>query len=124
MIVIDSSGWIAFFGGQPLAKAYAPYVRRRDVVVPTVVLYEVYKVVKRDLSEDMALLVTASMMEREVVPLAGELALDAAEISLAHGLAMADAIVYATAQAHGATVVTSDRHFRDLPDVGYLPRSA
>jgi predicted nucleic acid-binding protein len=44
------------------------------------------------------------------------LALEAADVSLEHGLAMADSIVYATARRHGAKVVTGDADFDGLPD--------
>ena len=44
------------------------------------------------------------------------LALEAADLSLAHGLAMADSLVYATARRFGATLVTSDSDFEGLPD--------
>ncbi|HEV2054340.1 MAG TPA: type II toxin-antitoxin system VapC family toxin [Methylomirabilota bacterium] len=39
-----------------------------------------------------------------------------AVLSLAHGLAMADSLVYATAQRFGATLVTGDSDFEGLPD--------
>jgi predicted nucleic acid-binding protein len=55
------------------------------------VLYEVYKHVRRLL---------------QLVPLTEQLALAAADLSLEYKLAMADAIVLATAQAHDAQVVT------------------
>jgi predicted nucleic acid-binding protein len=35
---------------------------------------------------------------------------------------VADAIVYSAAQAHDATLVTSDEHFANLPGVKYLPK--
>jgi PIN domain. len=38
------------------------------------------------------------------------------DLSLAHGLAMADSIVYATARRHGATLVTADADFDGLAD--------
>ena len=44
------------------------------------------------------------------------LALEAADISLAYGLAMADSLVYATARRHGARLVTADADFQGLPD--------
>lgn len=43
------------------------------------------------------------------------LALEAADVSLRFGLAMADSLVYATAQQHGATLVTGDSDFDGLP---------
>lgn len=44
------------------------------------------------------------------------LALEAADISLAHGLAMADSLVYATAHRYGARLLTADVDFEGLPD--------
>ena len=58
-----------------------------------------------------------------VVPLDTALALAAAEVSAHHGLAMADAIVYATAQAHDADVLTCDAHFGGLPGVTLIPKT-
>jgi predicted nucleic acid-binding protein len=75
----------------------------------------VYKVVRRDLSEERAIEAVAAMHRAEVVVLDESLAIEAADLSLAHGLAMADAVVYATALRHGATLVTGDSDFDGLP---------
>ncbi|MSO76410.1 MAG: type II toxin-antitoxin system VapC family toxin [Alphaproteobacteria bacterium] len=40
-----------------------------------------------------------------------------------HRLATADAIVLATALAHGADLLTCDRHFEGLPGVLFVPRT-
>ena len=42
------------------------------------------------------------------------LALEAADLSLTHGLAMADSLVYATARRFGATLITGDVDFEGL----------
>jgi predicted nucleic acid-binding protein len=52
--------------------------------------------------------VTLSSKYQLVLP-RESIALEAADISLAHGLAMADSLVYATARRHGATLVTPTR---------------
>ena len=44
----------------------------------------------------------------------------AADLSLRHGLAMADAIVYATAKDQEAEVVTGDADLKNLPGVVYV----
>jgi predicted nucleic acid-binding protein len=51
------------------------------------------------------------------VPVDETLALEAADLSLELGLAMADAIVLATARRHEATLVTSDADFEGLESV-------
>jgi len=80
-------------------------------------VYEVYKVVRRDLSEERALAAVAALRRATIVPVDESLALEAADVALERGLAMADAIVFATAQRHGATLVTGDSDFDGLPDV-------
>lgn len=55
-----------------------------------------------------------------MIPLSSDLALSSADVGLCHGLATADAIVYATALSTQAELVTHDAHFRDLPGVAYL----
>jgi predicted nucleic acid-binding protein len=52
-----------------------------------------------------------------VVPLDESLALAAADVSLEHGLAMADAIIYPTAARHRAEIITVDADLGGLPGV-------
>ena len=104
----------------PLAGTYAQHVKRpNNVLTPTIVLYEVYKIVKRQHSEEDALTAVAQMGKTHVVPLNDTIALTAADASLTYQLAMADAIVYATALLHKAKLVTSDADLSSLPGVVY-----
>lgn len=120
-VLVDSSGWIEYVAAGPLADRFAPYFGRSDqIITPTIVLYEVYKKVKRERGEEMALLVAGRLNATRIVPLTSSIALLAADLSLRHGLAMADAIVYATAMDQNATLVTSDADLKDLPEVVYM----
>lgn len=122
-ILVDSSGWIEFFAGGALADRYASHINRATTIVTSaVVLYEVYKKIKRERGEETALLAAGRLSATEVVPLSASLALLAADFSLAHGLAMADAIVYATAHDQDAQLLTSDADMKDLPGVVYLEK--
>lgn len=123
MLLVDSSGWLEFFMEGPLASTYAQYLKHpNDVLTPTIVLYEVYKVIKRQRSEEEALTATAQMGKTQLVPLNDTIALTAADASLTYQLAMADAIVYATALTHKAKLVTSDMDLASLPGVVYLKK--
>jgi predicted nucleic acid-binding protein len=118
---MDSSGWIEFFTGGPLAERYAAYLTpRHDIITPTIVLYEVYKKIKREKGEETALLFTGRLSATHVVQLTESIAYLAADFSMRHGLAMADAIVYATAKDQEADVVTGDADLKDLPGVVYI----
>lgn len=123
MTVIDSSGWIEFFTDGPLADEYAKRLRNlAAIVMPVIVLYEVYKRLKRDLSEDDALVAVSAMQRTRVVPITGEVALTAADLSIEHGLAMADAMILATAKLFRAELITSDGDFERIAGVTYLPK--
>jgi predicted nucleic acid-binding protein len=73
-------------------------------------------VVRRDTSEERALEAVSALRRGMIVPVDESLALEAADVALTRGLAMADAIVFATAQRHQATLVTGDADFEGLPD--------
>ncbi len=68
----------------------------------------------------MALEAQAYMSETHLAALDNSLALKAADISLKKGLAMADSIIYATAEEYQAMLITSDKHFAGLPRVEIL----
>ena len=124
MNLVDSSGWLEFFTDGPLALKYFHYLEKLpDVVAPTLVIYEVYKRIKKERSEEEALLAIAHMGKAKIVDLDDTLALSAADISLKYNLSMADAIIYATALQENAKLVTSDVHFYQLNNVIFLKKA-
>jgi len=123
MNVIDSSAWLEFFADGPNAAEFAQPLGERDsLIVPTITIYEVFKVVCRQRGEDAALQAAALMQQGRVVELTPSLAMVAARTSMELGLPMADSIILATARLHDALLWTQDEHFRDLPGVRYFPR--
>ena len=120
MRVIDSSGWIEYFTNGPVADFYEPHITAPDILTPSIVLYEVYKLIRREGTEEQALIAAAQLQNTTIVELDASLALEAAEISLTHHLAMADAIVYATALRFEAELFTSDTDLKALPGVTYI----
>ncbi len=118
LFLVDSSGWIEFLGDGPLADKFAPYFEREErLIVPAIVLYEVYKKLLSAGSSAAADRFLSAALRSRVAPVDERLALVAARISLDRRLAMADAMIYATALNAGAHLVTSDAHFQGLPDV-------
>jgi toxin FitB len=116
--LIDSSAWLEYLSQDVDAAKFAPYIES-DVptLVPTIVLYEVVKVLMRERGKIVADRFISEALRRVVEPLDEGLALAAAHVSNETKLAMADAIVYATAQARQAQLVTGDAAFRGLPGV-------
>jgi len=123
MNVVDSSGWLEFFANGPNAGNFAlPLADRTTLVVPTITIYEVFKVVCRQRGADSALQAAALMQQGKSVMLSPSQAMVAAQTSIETGLPMADSIILATARLHKAILWTQDEHFRGLPDVRYFPR--
>jgi predicted nucleic acid-binding protein len=117
-MVLDSSGWLEFFADGPYADEFASRLRQpTSVITPTVAIYEVYKWIKRERSEEEAVQAVATMKKTRIVDLTEEIALSAADLSLAHGLPMADSMMLAAARAHRAELVTTDAGFDGIPGV-------
>jgi predicted nucleic acid-binding protein len=118
LMVVDSSGWVAYLGDGPQAEAFGVYLEREEsLVVPTIVIYEVVKKLKLTSSETVVHRFLSQAYRGRQMELDAAIAIAAAQISVRHRLAMADAIIYATAESAGAQLVTSDTDFRDLPGV-------
>lgn len=121
MIVIDSSAWLHYFKDDTLAEVFASYAEGEEpILVPAVVIYEVYKTLRREISPDLADEAALHLSRLQVIPLDSDYALAAAETSLKHGLLFADSFIYAVAEIHEAKLITSDTHFAGLPGVEYV----
>jgi predicted nucleic acid-binding protein len=121
MNVVDSSGWLEYFTDGPKAGKFKPVIKdEAHLIIPTICLYEVFKVTLSRAGEDEALNVAGLMSFGHIADQDREIALAAGEISNRHKLPMADSIIYATAQANEATLWTQDEHFKDLPGVKFI----
>jgi len=121
MFLIDSSGWIEFFTNGPLASGYSKYLKDfTKIITPTIVLYEVYKKIKKERTEEDALLAVSLINKTSIMQLSESIALSAADLSLKYSLPMTDAIVYATALEKDCKVITSDTHFKGLERVIFI----
>ena len=120
MNVVDSSGWLEYFAGGSNAAFFAPPIEKtRELLVPVLCLYEVFKRVLVQRGEHDALQTAALMQQGRVVLLDPPLALDAARLGRDHGLPLADSIILATARAFDAVLWTQDADFKGLPQVRY-----
>ncbi|HEY2823834.1 MAG TPA: type II toxin-antitoxin system VapC family toxin [Candidatus Acidoferrum sp.] len=120
-VVIDSSGWLEYITGDQKADLFAPYFETDvRILVPVIVLYEVRKVLLRSFSETMADIFQSNALRHEVINIDEYIAMSAATLSLKYKLAMADALICATAQRYEAQLVTSDAHFDNVPGVTLL----
>lgn len=123
MNLVDSSGWLEYFADGPNAAFFAPPIEAtRELLVPTLSLYEVFKRVLQQRGEDQALQAVALMQQGQIVDLTATIALSAAKASIERRLPMADSMMLATAQAHGAVFWTQDADFDGVEGVKYVAR--
>lgn len=121
MNVVDSSAWIAFFTARPSAQHFIePIGEVGELVVPTIVLHEVYKFLLRNHDKQVALSAASHMRQGLLTPLDSALALDAAECGIKLKLPLVDSIIYSTARSLDATLWTMDADFEGLPGVRYF----
>ncbi len=121
MHIVDSCGWLEWLTDGNLAERYEQYLAEVDqILIPGVVLYEVYRIIKREVGEEKAILATRYMKQSTIIALDDNLAIKAADTALLRGPALADAMVYATAQMHESPLYTSDKDLKGLPLVQWM----
>lgn len=120
MNVVDSSAWLEYFVDGPNADFFSsPIEDVKNLVVPTISLYEVFKKVLAEKDEAEAFKTIAQMKQGQVVDLDEDIALSAARISIENRIPMADSIILATAKSHKATLWTQDDHFEEMAGVKF-----
>jgi predicted nucleic acid-binding protein len=125
MRLVDTSAWIEWLVASPTGVLVGSALPSREQwLVPTIVQLELAKWLTREVGEDKADQVMAFTETCVIADLDTAIALSAAELCARHRLATADAVIYATALAHGADVLTCDRHFEALPGIKLIPKSA
>jgi predicted nucleic acid-binding protein len=125
MRVVDSSAWIEWLSGSDLGRRLANEFPANDEwIVPTVIQYELKRWALRTRSDKQAAVALAFSKTLILYPLDSDLAIKAADMAAQHSLAMADAVIYATAMEAGADLLTCDAHFASLPGVVYFAKSS
>ncbi len=121
MNVVDSSGWLEYFGNGPNAAFFAePLLQVDELIVPAISVFEVFKRVLQQRGESSALQAAALMQQGRAVALDLQLAMAAAKLSCELKLPMADSIILATARQFNAVLWTQDADFDNLPGVRYV----
>ena len=90
--------------------------------MPTISIYEVFKVILREATENEALQAVAAMQKGQVIDLTASLAMSASKFSITYKLPMADSIILATAKEYNATLWTMDSDFKGIQGVKYFEK--
>ncbi|MDR1147712.1 MAG: type II toxin-antitoxin system VapC family toxin [Spirochaetaceae bacterium] len=123
MNIIDSSFWLEYFAGTDSGNIVSAIIEiTNDILIPAITLYEVFKKLLLETTEDDALFCIAHMKQGKIVNLNDELSLLASKLSIEFKLPMADSIIYATNLKYNCVLWTQDRHFSGLDFVRYFEK--
>lgn len=124
MNLVDSSGWLEYLSDGKNADSFStPLNDIENVIVPTICIYEVFKVVLREKGENEALQVVALMKQGNIIDLSFEISIQAARFSIDNKIPMADSIIYTTGKIYNAIIWTQDDDFKNLPGVKYFRKN-
>ncbi len=125
--VIDSYAWIEYFTGSILGEQIKSLIESSDEkITPTICLAEVYAKTLKVESQELAEKQRAFIKEKSSLAFLDEsIAVESARLNVrmkkeVDGWGLADSIVYATAIAKKADVVTGDEHFKKLKNVLFI----
>jgi predicted nucleic acid-binding protein len=132
MNLVDSCGWLEHFQGGSNQAFFAPILQdRAQLLVASLSIYEVCRRVLvlygsehgakggAAVGQQHAHLIYRAMSQLPVVQLDATGMYRAALAAQQHKLHLADAIIWQTAQQHGATLYTQDAALQGLPGVVY-----
>lgn len=123
MNIVDSSAWLEYFKGTKNAKHFAAAIEDFDnLLIPSIVLYEVFKKLNQVVGKQDALNALGQMQMAKIIGVHTNAALTAANFSMEHKLAMADALILAIAKQAGATLWTQDADFKGMDGVKYFKK--
>jgi toxin FitB len=123
MNVVDSSAWLEYFANGKNAEIFEPIILDiKNLKVPTITIYEVFKKVIQQKDETQGLRAIAIMQQGELIELTSEIALNAAKISMDLKLPMADSIILASTRQNDAILWTQDDDFKGIDGVKYFKK--
>ena len=121
--IVDTCGWLEYIADTKNSKNFEQAILdTNNLIVPTIIIYEVFKKICLDYCEDTALEVVAELKQGKVIEINETISIYAAKLSLEKKLPMADALIYATGLLYKATIYTQDNHFENLSGVKYFTK--
>ena len=124
MNILDSSAWLEVLtGGGNSQRFQHVVVEEKELLVPTIVIAEVWRFLVRDADTQTAQSAIGALFRCVIVDLDSATAMAAGDFSLKYKLPLADSLIYATAQSRKALLWTQDAHFEGLPDVKFFAKA-
>ena len=119
-MVVDTSIWLEIFFDGALKKSCEDILNGKDIIIPSVVIFELYRKIKKQITEDGAIAAVGSLSKYQIQNVDQEIAILAGDLSLEFDLGMADAMILAFAKANDTELLTLDNDFNSIPGVHIL----
>ena len=124
MNIVDTSLWIEYFAGTELDTSIISAIKKTGkLCIPVICLYEVRKKFLIDYGIEKANLAVEIMRIGKVIGIDSEIAILASDVSKQYKLPVADSLIYATAKIYTAEIYTQDKHFENMEQVRYFPKT-
>jgi toxin FitB len=121
MNIVDSCGWLEYFADGPNADFFSPPIEdTKNLLVPAICIFEVFKRVYQQRGEDAALQAVAIMHQGKILVVDDTCAIYAAKCSIEYKIPMADSIILAIAHLNKARIWTQDIDFKGIDGVEYM----
>ena len=123
-IIVDTSGWLEYFSDGENSDIFAGVIldKSSKIIIPVIVIYEIFKKVLMERDENTALQTIAQLQKYQIEIVDDSLALQSARISAEHKIPMADSMIYAVTLKYNAILWTQDEHFKKLPNAKYIEK--
>jgi len=97
-------------------------INEKNVIVPPIIITEVYKKFLGETTHDLAHIILDFLLSLRTLDLTVELSINSAQIGKMYKLSLADSIIYSTTINTNSTLYTMDKHFKELPNVIYYEK--
>lgn len=122
--VVDSCGWLEYFANGSNADFFAPVIEdTAHLLVPAITVFEVTRRLLVTSTNAMAERACTHMGKGRIKHLSAHAMLRASQAATRYQLAMADAIIWQTAQEFEARLYTQDVDLQGLPGVHYIAKT-
>jgi predicted nucleic acid-binding protein len=123
MNLIDSSAWFEYFTNSSYARYFFKVIENtEELIVSPMNFFEIYKKIQAIYGNEDAIRAVGFLKNARTIEINSSISIQAAILSKAYHLHMADSILLATAQSEDAVLWTMDAHFKDIPGVQYFPK--
>jgi len=120
LFVLDSFAWVEYFLGSKKGEKVKGFIESNKCITPTIVVAELsakYSSDEKDFADKLKFIkfnTNIAVLNEEIASLSGKIRIRERKTKKDFG--MADSIIYATALAYDAKVISGDPHFENIKE--------